>query len=83
MINTNFKNRLNFNPTKFQIKNTMKKNLLFCLVLMVSVLQNTKAQQRYLDQVFTNVTVTSNITYGKNYQVLTGAPVLTDLKMDF
>lgn len=61
----------------------MKRILLFCLVLTVTVLQNAKAQQRYLDEVFTNVTVTSNITYGKNYQVLTGSPVLTDLKLDF
>ncbi len=61
----------------------MKRILLFCLVLMVSVLQNTQAQQRYLDEVFTNVTITSNITYGKNFQVLTGAPVLSNLKLDF
>lgn len=61
----------------------MKRILLFCFILMVSVLQNTNAQQRYLNEVFTNVTITSNITYGKNFQVLTGAPVLTDLKFDF
>ena len=60
----------------------MKRILLFCFLLTVSVMQNTNAQQRYLDEVFTGVTVTPNITYGKNYQVLTGAPVLTDLKMD-
>ena len=60
----------------------MKRILLFCFLLTISVMQNTNAQQRYLDEVFTGVTVTPNITYGKNYQVLTGAPVLTDLKMD-
>ena len=86
MISDFFKNIINFNPAKTQIKSTMKKNLLFCLVLMVSVLQNTQGQQRYLDEVFNNVTVTSNITYGKNLSVLgvsPTAPVLSPLKLDF
>ena len=39
-------------------------------------------QQRYLDEVFTEVQVTPDITYGANYSTLSGTPTLTDLKMD-
>jgi hypothetical protein len=40
------------------------------------------AQTRYLDEVFTSVSVTSNVVYGNNFSVLTGSPVAQDLKMD-
>ncbi|HAP00526.1 MAG TPA: hypothetical protein DCQ93_01250 [Bacteroidetes bacterium] len=60
----------------------MKKNLfLIGCVLLISLTQ-LKAQQRYLDEVFSNVTITPNITYGSNYSILTGTPSLTDLKLD-
>ncbi len=46
-------------------------------------MQQTNAQQqRYLDEVFTDVTVTSNITYGQNFSVITGSPAISDLKLD-
>ena len=37
---------------------------------------------RYLDEVFTNVTVTSNVIYGNNISVLTGTPTAADITMD-
>ncbi len=40
------------------------------------------AQTRYIDKVFQDVTVTADVTYGQNYQVLTGTPVLIPLQMD-
>ena len=40
------------------------------------------AQDRYLDDVFTGVEVTSDITYGQNISILTGAPELIELKMN-
>lgn len=45
------------------------------------------AQERYVDEVFTDVTVTSNVPYGENYTVLTwattGKSTLQPLVMDF
>lgn len=45
------------------------------------------AQTRYVDEIFTDVTVTSNVPYGQNYTVLTwastGSSTLQPLVMDF
>ena len=38
--------------------------------------------QRFLSEVFPSVNVTTNVVYAQNYEVLTGTPVLKDLKMD-
>ncbi|MEZ5067263.1 MAG: hypothetical protein R2847_01675 [Bacteroidia bacterium] len=38
--------------------------------------------QRFLTEVFPSVNVTTNVVYAQNYEVLTGTPVLKDLKMD-
>ncbi len=59
----------------------MKKLLLLvgCAMLFASP---ELSAQRYLNEVFTDVTVTPNVVYGKNYEILTGAPVLKDLKLD-
>jgi len=60
--------------------------LIAVLCFMASV---TFAQSRYVDEVFTDVTVTSNVPYGQNYTVLTwGVPTiakstLQPLVMDF
>lgn len=43
---------------------------------------NANAQLRYLDEVFTTVSVDSNIVYGHNYGYLTGFNTLENLKMD-
>src|SRR2546423_534182 len=57
----------------------MKKNLsLFILLLSVCQL----SAQRYLNPVFSNVTVTSNVVYGSNMSVLTGTPASQNLTMD-
>ena len=37
---------------------------------------------RYVDEIFSNVTVTSNVIYGANIGILTQEPVLEDLTMD-
>lgn len=59
----------------------MKRSLPILLVLCLVAFAG-NAQQRYLDEVFTSVNVTSDVKYGENYSVLTGAPVLEDLLMD-
>ncbi|RMG90556.1 MAG: hypothetical protein D6706_19275, partial [Chloroflexi bacterium] len=38
--------------------------------------------ERILDELFQDVTVARDITYGQNYSILTGSPLLQDLKMD-
>jgi len=61
----------------------MKKILLLTTAFCASLIVNTtNAQTRYLDEVFTNVTVTADIVYGNNFSVITGAPVAGDLKLD-
>jgi hypothetical protein len=42
----------------------------------------TQAQVRYLDEVFTDVQVDTNITYSQNYEYFTGFQQLQPLKMD-
>jgi Secretion system C-terminal sorting domain len=49
--------------------------------IIATLTSNTYAQ-RYLTNVFPSATVTSDVVFGQNYSVLTGAPVLQDLKMD-
>src|SRR6185436_8334048 len=58
----------------------MKKLLLIVCIALVSF--STFAQTRYLDEIFTDVTVTTNVIYGQNYGFITGAPVLQPLVMD-
>jgi hypothetical protein len=59
----------------------MKKQLLF-ITLMMTIVSFSFGQTRYLDEVFTSVDVTSNVTYGENMSVLTGSPDSVDLLMD-
>ena len=60
----------------------MKKILQITLVFaLLACFENTFAQ-RYLNEVFTNVTVTNNVKYGRNVSVLTGTPAMQDLFMD-
>ena len=62
----------------------MKKKLLLTAAFCASLIgHETIAQTRYLDaDFFSSVTVTSNVVYGNNLGVLTGAPVAEDLLMD-
>jgi len=50
-------------------------------ILLLSVCTLVKAQ-RFVTEVFPSVTKTSNVTYGTNFSVLSGGPVLTNLTMD-
>jgi hypothetical protein len=50
--------------------------------MLLSGLNPILAQQRYLNEVFSSVTVNSNVKYGRNISVLTGQPVPQDLFMD-
>lgn len=60
----------------------MKKRLLILTAIATSLMTGNVMAQRYVSNVFADVTVTKDIIYGQNYSVLTGAPVLTDLRMD-
>ncbi len=62
----------------------MKKNLLKLSLLGVAlVASQTMNAQRYLSEVFADVTVTSNVVYGNNITIFpTGTPTPQDLKMD-
>lgn len=61
----------------------MKKNLFFVSMFYAAVsIHSLDAQQRYLDDVFTAVTVTNDVTYAQNITVITGSPALSSLKMD-
>jgi poly(3-hydroxybutyrate) depolymerase len=58
----------------------MKKVLL--ALTLVSSIGAANAQQRYLDEIFDEVTVTEGVSYGQNYQFLTGTPFISPLSMD-
>ena len=60
----------------------MRKILLFIGIFYLSVIAKNGFSQRYLTEVFTAVTVNSDVIYGNNISVLTGSPAATDLKMD-
>lgn len=60
----------------------MRKLLLVLTVITVCGVVNSFAQTRYLDETFASVDVQSNIVYGANVTVITGAPALDTLKMD-
>lgn len=60
----------------------MRKKLQLVATLSLLAFSFNGFSQRYLTEVFTSVTVTSNVVYGNNYSVLTGSPALSDLKMD-
>lgn len=59
----------------------MKRLLTLACLALISI---SSFGQRYLNEIFTDadLTITPNITYGSNFQFLTGSPVATDLKMD-
>lgn len=60
----------------------MRKILLFIGIFCLSAITKDSFSQRYLTEVFTAVTVNSDVIYGNNISVLTGSPAATDLKMD-
>ncbi len=60
--------------------NRILRNVLasFCLVFFTTSV----SAQRYTSEVFTDVTVTSDVAYGSNYSILTGTYVMETLEMD-
>ncbi len=55
------------------------------IVVAASILfpaANVLAQDRYLEEVFPSVKITSDVVYANNIGVLTGTPVAEDLRMD-
>ncbi len=60
----------------------MKNFYLFSLFLLFGFVGQTKAQERFLEEVFTDVKVTSDIAYASNITVITGAPTLQTLLLD-
>ena len=57
---------------------------LFSSLMVVSLLITPllNAQERYVDDLFSDVTVTSNVVYGANIGIITQAPALENLTMD-
>ncbi|MEO6902693.1 MAG: T9SS type A sorting domain-containing protein [Bacteroidia bacterium] len=60
----------------------MRKILLFIGIFYLSAIAKDSFSQRYLTEVFPLVTKTSDVIYGNNISVMTGAPAASDLKMD-
>ena len=63
----------------------MKKNLqILAVVCWMALAANCFSQSgaRYLTEIFSSVTVSSNVTYGNNISVLTGTPMSIPLLMD-
>ncbi len=58
----------------------MKKIYLTLTITLFSI--SMFAQIRYVEKVFTDVTVNSNVIYGNNFTIITGAPMAVDLRMD-
>lgn len=58
----------------------MKKLVLFTMA--IGLIGSAFAQTRYVDEVFTNVTVSSDVVYGTNITVMGGSPAPEQLKMD-
>jgi Secretion system C-terminal sorting domain/BD-FAE len=60
----------------------MKIYLSTLILLMFSVIQ-IDAQERYLEEIFTDVNVTSDVLYSQNITIITGAPTLDTLYADY
>ena len=71
------------NQNLTQIPNLMK-NLLFSALAVLGGFKLVNAQTRYLDEVFDEVTVTTDVVYGQNITVITALqglpPMMEDLK---
>jgi len=55
---------------------------IFTLLFLGVISLSLNAQTRYVDEVFTDVNVESDIIYGNNISVLTGGPLPSDLMLD-
>lgn len=61
----------------------MKKRLQILSLVTASLFATNAMAQRYVSNVFPQVKTTSNVVFGQNFSVLTGQPVLSDLRLDF
>jgi hypothetical protein len=61
----------------------MKKILLMFALVAFAGMSSVMGQQRYLDEIFTNVDVQADIIYQANISVLTGMPALDTFRLDF
>ena len=52
------------------------------VICLLTIINNVFAQTRYMSEVFTSVTVTSNIVYGNNLAIIAGNTIPQDLKVD-
>lgn len=57
-------------------------NKLFFLLIATFLVGHVNAQERYLEEVFTDVDVQPSVIYGNNITVLSGSPAPQDLLMD-
>ncbi len=60
----------------------MRKKLQLVATLSLLAVSVNSYSQRYLTEIFTSVTKTSNVIYGNNKGIITGSLVSEDLKMD-
>lgn len=60
----------------------MRKIILSAMVVALFGSSSLIAQERYVEESFSDVTVLTDVSYGENYGIITQAPVLEDLKMD-
>ncbi len=60
----------------------MKPYYLFTLFMLFGFVNQTTAQVRFLEEVFTEVKVTSDIPFASNITIITGAPSLQTLLLD-
>ena len=60
----------------------MKQLNFLLLVFPLLFAAQLQGQVRYLDEIFTDVSVDLNVVYGNNISILTGAPAAIDLTMD-
>ncbi len=61
----------------------MRKRLQILSLVAASLFATNAMAQRYVTNVFPNIKTTSNVVFGQNFSVLTGQPVLSDLRLDF
>src|SRR5690348_13944228 len=60
----------------------MRKHLHTIMLLFMLALSNQLFAQRYFTEIFSSADSTPNVVYGQDYSVLTGSPVLSNLRMD-
>ncbi len=60
----------------------MRKTVQSLGIVMLLAFSVQVSAQRYLSEIFSSVNITNDVVYGQNLTVITGAPAMSDLKMD-